>query len=139
MNRHLTLAALALLLVIGLIAVRQLTLPAPQSITPTLTHQPELCLTCHASLEEISASHPVEAFGCVICHGGNALALDQNLAHTNLRGGPNPSDFSAVEASCGGAQCYAGAIADQRDHIQRSITSIQATYAGAPRVWRAAR
>ncbi len=59
------------------------------------------------------------------------LALDQTLAHTGLRGGKNPSDFAVVEASCGGSQCHSGAVADHNDHIQRSITSIQGTYAGA--------
>jgi hypothetical protein len=103
----------------------------PKSITPTLTNQTELCLTCHDGFEEISPSHPVEVFGCVICHGGNALALDANLAHTRVRGGKNPSDFSVVEASCGGSQCHSGAAEDHRDHIQRSTTSVQGTYAGA--------
>jgi hypothetical protein len=37
MNRYLTLASIALLLVIGLILARQAVLPAPRSITPTLT------------------------------------------------------------------------------------------------------
>jgi len=131
MNRQLTLASLALLLIIGLIVVRQAALPAPKSITPTLTQQPELCLTCHDGIEEVSAAHPTEAFGCVLCHGGNALALDKNLAHAGLRGGKNPADFSVVEVSCGGTQCHAGDAVDERNHIQRSLTSIQATYAGA--------
>lgn len=131
MNRQLTLASIGLTLVISLIVLRQLIQPAPQSITPTLTGQAELCLTCHVGIEEISAAHPVEVFGCVICHGGNALALDKGLAHAQMRGGKNPADFAVVEASCGGSQCHAGAIEDQRDHIHRSITSIQGTYAGA--------
>ena len=131
MDRRLTLAAICLTLVIALVVAYQLRLPAPKSITPTLTNQQELCLTCHDGLEEISPSHPVDAFGCVICHGGNALALDANLAHSGMRGGKNPSDFSVVEASCGGSQCHSGAAEDHRDHIQRSLTSIQGTYAGA--------
>jgi len=36
-----------------------------------------------------------------------------------------------VEESCGGSNCHSGSEADQRDHIQRVMTSIQATYAGA--------
>ena len=120
-----------LVAVIALVAVRQASLPTPKSITPTLTGQPELCLTCHAGIEEISPSHPVETFGCVICHGGNALALDKDIAHASLRGGKNPSDFSVVEASCGGSQCHSGSATDYNDHIQRAMTSIQATYAGA--------
>jgi len=131
MDRRIVLSALALLLVSGMAVVYQLNAPVAKSITPTLTNKSELCLTCHDGIEEISPSHPVDAFGCVICHGGNALALDKNLAHTGLRGGKNPADFTVVEASCGGSQCHSGAAADHNDHIQRSITSIQGTYAGA--------
>jgi len=67
----------------------------------------------------------------VICHGGERLALDADLAHSTLRGGRNPSTFEVVEASCGGDTCHSGAAKEQRDHIQRVTTSIQATYAGA--------
>ncbi|HSD82603.1 MAG TPA: hypothetical protein VLG46_02020, partial [Anaerolineae bacterium] len=131
MDRKISLAALALFLISAMAVLVQLNAPTPKSITPTLTNKPELCLTCHDGIEEISPSHPVQTFGCVICHGGNALALDQKLAHTGMRGGQNPSDFAVVEASCGGSQCHAGAATDQRDHIQRATTSIQGTYAGA--------
>src|SRR5512137_1716721 len=131
MERRIAFAAVTLLLVSAMAVLTQLSTPVARSITPTLTNKPELCLTCHAGIEEISPSHPVETFGCVICHGGNALALDKNLAHAGLRGGKNPSDFSVVEASCGGSQCHSGAAADHNDHIQRALTSIQGTYAGA--------
>jgi hypothetical protein len=105
--------------------------PAPIPLTPTLTNEAEYCLTCHADLPEISASHPVESFGCVICHGGERLALDADLAHSSMRGGSNPSDLSVVEESCGGSECHSGSEADDRHHIQRVKTSIQSTYAGA--------
>ncbi|HEY5982095.1 MAG TPA: hypothetical protein VIU38_01365 [Anaerolineales bacterium] len=105
--------------------------PRPVELIPTLTQQPEYCLTCHAELEEISAAHPVKTFGCVVCHGGERLALDGDLAHSTMRGGANPSDFSVVEQSCGSEQCHSGSAQDRRDHIQRATTSIQATYAGA--------
>ena len=36
-----------------------------------------------------------------------------------------------VEASCGGEQCHSGVAQQDRDHIQRALTSIQSTYAGA--------
>lgn len=105
--------------------------PEPVALTPTLTGQTEYCLTCHADLPEISPSHPVETFGCVICHGGERLALDAEVAHSSLRGGANPSDLSVVQQSCGGENCHSGAPADSRDHIQRVMTSLQATYTGA--------
>ncbi len=91
----------------------------------------EYCLTCHSDLAQISNSHPVQTFGCVLCHGGEPLALDANLAHSTMRGGSNPSDFSVVQASCGGANCHSGTPESYSNHIQRATTSIQATYAGA--------
>jgi hypothetical protein len=48
-----------------------------------------------------------------------------------MRGGANPSDLSVVETSCGGTNCHSGSEADDRDHIQRVMTSVQSTYAGA--------
>lgn len=105
--------------------------PAAVASTPTLSGQVEYCQSCHTDLPEISPSHPIETFGCVSCHGGERLALDADLAHSSLRGGANPSDLSVVEASCGGSDCHSGSAQDERDHIQRVQTSLQATYAGA--------
>lgn len=106
-------------------------LPRPVALTPTLTGQQEYCLTCHADLPEISTSHPVETFGCVICHGGERLALEADLAHSSLRGERNPSRLEVVEASCGGSLCHSGDALGERHHISRLVTSLHATYAGA--------
>jgi len=105
--------------------------PAPVPLTPTLTGEIEYCLTCHGDLPEISPAHAVQTFGCVRCHGGERLALDADLAHSSMRGGANPSDLAVVEASCGGSDCHSGTAELDRDHIQRVLTGIQATYAGA--------
>ncbi len=118
---------LAILVAIGWYAQR----PAPVALTPTLTGEVEYCQTCHTDLPEISPSHPVQAFGCVICHGGERLALTKDLAHSTLRGGKNPADLAVVEISCGGSNCHSGASSDHKDHIPRTLSSIQATYAGA--------
>lgn len=128
---RITLASAILLLTLSLawwVTSRQ---PQPVELIPTLTGQPEYCLTCHADLPEISASHPIKTFGCVSCHGGERLALDADLAHSTMRGGANPSGLEVVEASCGGSNCHSGSEADDRHHIQRVKTSVQATYAGA--------
>lgn len=105
--------------------------PEPVMLVPSLTGEPEYCLTCHADLPEISPSHPVETFGCVLCHGGQPLALEVELAHSTMRGGSNPSSLDVVEASCGGSECHSGEAQANRNHIQRVQTSIQSTYAGA--------
>jgi hypothetical protein len=131
MHRPLFLASFILLLASGLAFWQQSRTPTPVAITPSLTGQTEYCLTCHADIPEISQSHPVETFGCVLCHGGEPLALDADLAHSSMRGGANPSDLAVVEASCGGEMCHSGTAQADRDHIQRVTSSLQATYAGA--------
>lgn len=127
----LALASSTLLLMLILVWWMEGRRAEPIALTPTLAGEVENCLTCHADLPEISPSHPVESFGCVICHGGERLALDVDLAHSSMRGGANPSDLAVVEESCGGNDCHSGSEIDGRDHIQRVLTSIQATYAGA--------
>jgi len=131
MRLALPVAALLLTLALGWVAWRSQAGPRPVALTPSLTGQTEYCLTCHQGIEQISAAHPTAAFGCVVCHGGERLALDKTLAHSTLRGGANPSGLAVVQQNCGGAQCHSGTAADQNDHIARVMTSVQATYAGA--------
>jgi hypothetical protein len=131
MKKLLTVASGLFLLSLAFVGWRNSGAPKPVELIPTLTGQPEYCITCHTDVPEISPSHPTAAFGCVSCHGGERLALDANLAHSTMRGGANPSDLSVVEASCGGSSCHSGSEADDRHHIQRVTTSIQSTYAGA--------
>ncbi|MEW5871884.1 MAG: multiheme c-type cytochrome [Chloroflexota bacterium] len=131
MKRPILLASALLLLSVLVAMWHTRRRPHPVEIVPTLTGEAEYCLTCHADVPEISPSHPVQAFGCVICHGGQRLALQADLAHSTLRGGRNPSSLEVVEESCGGADCHSGDPASERNHIQRGLTSIQATYAGA--------
>jgi hypothetical protein len=132
MNRNfLFLASLALLLALFTAWWVNSRSPTPVVLTPALSGETEYCVTCHADLPEISASHPVKTFGCVVCHGGERLALDADLAHSTMRGGNNPSDLAVVEESCGGQNCHSGSPSEDRDHIQRVQTSVQSTYAGA--------
>jgi hypothetical protein len=132
MRRYFLLAASsALLLALFISALDESRRPKPVALIPMLTGQVEYCLTCHSDLAQISKSHPLQTFGCVLCHGGERLALDANLAHSTMRGGKNPSDFSVVQSSCGGANCHSGTPESYSNHIQRATTSIQATYAGA--------
>ncbi len=99
-------------------------------LTPTQTGKPELCVTCHVGIEDISASHPAQTFGCVVCHGGDPLALDADRAHATMRGGRNPSDLSVAAQSCGQPQCHGGYANEEQNHVDRVLKSIQATYAG---------
>src|SRR6266487_5165766 len=131
MKKKLTLASALLFLALMFAWWWNSRQPKPVELTPTLTGQPEYCLTCHQDVPEVSASHPVKAFGCVTCHGGERLALNADLAHSTMRGGANPSDLSVVEQSCGGSNCHSGSVALDRNQIERVMTSVQSTYAGA--------
>lgn len=101
-----------------------------QALVPTQTGKPELCDTCHVGIEDISASHPAQAFGCVVCHGGEPLALDKDRAHSTMRGGRNPSDLSVAAQSCGQPNCHGGYADEEQNHVDRVLKSVQATYAG---------
>ena len=136
MRRLIVIASALLLLTLLGIAWWESRRVRPVALIPSLTGKVEYCLSCHANLPEISKSHPVKTFGCVICHGGEPLALDATLAHSSMRGGANPADFSVVQASCGGANCHSGTAATFTDDIPRSTTSIQDTYAGAIAIMR---
>ncbi len=108
-----------------------------QSVTPRLaangqptdTAAPELCLTCHVGLAEISASHPVDTFGCVICHRGSGLTLNKDQAHAGMLS--NPSDLNVAAETCGQTGCHGGYTDPGRNHVEQVTRSLQATYAGA--------
>lgn len=103
---------------------------AIKTLIPTSTNKPELCITCHAGIEDISASHPAQAMGCIVCHGGDPLALDTERAHATLRGGKNPSDLAVAKQNCGQANCHGGYADEEQNHIDRVLKSLQGTYAG---------
>jgi len=80
------------------------------------------CTTCHLGLKEASLSdvsqqpfrkHPVvphslDAFGCVICHGGQGPATTVAEAHWSERAGEQPIlPTRYIEAGCG--QCHQNA------------------------------
>lgn len=102
------------------------------SLIPSQTGKPEVCLTCHLGMEEISPSHPAEAFGCVVCHGGDGLSLDAIGAHAGMRGGRNPARLDVAAQSCGQTDCHGGypeTGPGGRNAVDRVSRSLQATYA----------
>jgi len=93
------------------------------------------CPTCHLGLEEISAAHPVDAFGCTVCHGGNGRALDKRVAHEGLLGGSNPSKLDVVSRTCGrtapdGTACHGLEEDPERNQANRVPKALMATMTG---------
>ncbi|KUO72457.1 MAG: hypothetical protein APF81_03350 [Desulfosporosinus sp. BRH_c37] len=94
----------------------------------------ERCQTCHLGIEEISKSHPAETFGCVVCHGGNALSLDQNQAHAGMYGAGHPGQLAASQLSCGSqnsnGQCHSGHVRIEDNQVDLIQTSLMANKGG---------
>jgi len=81
------------------------------------------CTTCHLGLKEGTLSdvaqqpfrkhpvvpHPLDAFGCVICHGGQGQATTLVEAHHSERDGEEPIlPTRYIESGCG--QCHQNAL-----------------------------
>ncbi len=103
-----------------------------KELRPIITGKVERCLTCHDGLEEAGPSHPVEAFGCIVCHGGEGIGVTVAIAHQGLIGGRNPSDLSVANQTCGrpGGQCHAERKLEAQNSVDRVRTGIMATMSG---------
>src|SRR5208337_1590368 len=103
-----------------------------KELRPIITGKVERCLTCHDGLEEAGRSHPVEEFGCVICHGGQGIGVTVAIAHQGLSGGRNPSDLSVASQTCGrsGGQCHADRKLEAQNSVARVRSGIMATMSG---------
>jgi cytochrome c1 len=81
------------------------------------------CTTCHLGLNESSLSdvgqqpfrkhpvvpHPLDGFGCVICHGGQGQATTVAEAHHSERAGEDPIlPTRYIESGCG--QCHQNSL-----------------------------
>jgi mono/diheme cytochrome c family protein len=77
------------------------------------------CMTCHVTFDDASysgfkqplayhpnhAQHPVEKFGCTICHQGQGLATDRDAAHGKVEHWEHPMlPMKYIESSC--AKCH---------------------------------
>lgn len=108
----------------------------PEIITLTLPNgESERCLSCHLGIEEISPTHPIDTFGCTVCHGGNGLALDEETAHSHWLGEGKPGNLSTVNYSCGGTgfdgvQCHSGNPDPKDNPVELVQSSIMVTKAG---------
>ncbi|HVJ49495.1 multiheme c-type cytochrome [Desulfitobacterium sp.] len=93
----------------------------------------ERCTTCHLGTEEISKSHPSD-MGCTVCHGGNALSLDEKTAHEGMYGGGHPGQLEVARLSCGGnsavGQCHSGNKNEIDNQVDLMTTSLMASKGG---------
>ncbi len=81
----------------------------------------EKCLSCHARVSDPDPSHPIEAFGCHVCHLGNPYSLDKERAHATVV--KNPASLEVAERTCGKTECHPKILS-------RVKNSLMATNAG---------
>ncbi len=94
----------------------------------------ERCITCHLGIEEISVSHPSDGIGCTVCHGGNALSLEEKTAHEGMYGEGHPGRLEVARLSCGGSsvvgQCHSGHRQEADNQVDLLATSLMASKGG---------
>lgn len=95
----------------------------------------ERCKTCHIGIEEISASHPSDTFGCTVCHGGNPLSLNKVTEHDHMFGVSHPGSLEVASLSCGstgpnGEACHSQNQDPAKNEVDLVKTSIMSTKAG---------
>lgn len=101
-----------------------------RQVSPAGLNRTDRCITCHLGMEnpamadvpqphtlhpgEILIQHPVDKFGCTVCHGGQGRAMDRISAfgeepftHWDLPLLHSPY----IESSCG--KCHLGIFSDQ--------------------------
>jgi len=103
----------------------------------------ESCLTCHDGIEQMSAFHTIEEFGCTICHGSDKPdSLIKSEAHGNMisarsmKGQRNPANLRILEKSCGLAGCHDGHEQADMNHVyrvRRTVMGLQSGISGALR------
>jgi hypothetical protein len=103
------LAAAVLLLATAGMAAPAATPPAGKKAPPAAIG----CVDCHLALDDERITPPAKAFAddihaksgftCAFCHGGDASATDQELAHDKKKGfigKPSPRDIPGICARC---------------------------------------
>ncbi|KAA3618441.1 MAG: hypothetical protein D8M58_13335 [Calditrichaeota bacterium] len=83
----------------------------------------EKCLTCHTDMGDPSPFHPIAAYGCVMCHLGNASTDDKDDAHEEML--VNPSDLNHADLTCG--KCHNDILHNVRNSIMTNNAGLVAS------------
>ncbi len=111
---------LVLLLVAGILIIRELLIERPDQVHITTSGRIDMCLSCHRE-EKLDPAHDPRVIGCASCHLGDALAIDKEQAHTGMV--INPGDLRVVEKTCGIEGCHP-------TDVKKVMNSLMATNRG---------
>ncbi len=122
MSTRLTLL-LVLLIAFALVMKENMT-SRPEQLAVTTTGKVEMCLTCHTT-EKLDAAHDSKVLGCSVCHLGDAMAIDKDVAHVGIV--KNPGDLRVVEKTCGVEGCHAPDVKKVKNSLMATNRGILAT------------
>jgi len=106
------------------VELKQIVLPGLQRV--------DRCITCHLAVEDPGyagyeqplayhpnhAQHPVEKFGCTICHQGQGRATDREAAHGRVKHWEHPMlPLKYIQASC--VKCHSASDLPQSPMLAR--------------------
>lgn len=95
----------------------------PKSYTKIQSFQVDNCLNCHKNYGSLDENHPIEVFGCAMCHGGSANAKTKEEAHKQMV--INPSYLQHAQIFC--SNCH-------KDIVHRVSTSPMQTQIGIKKI-----
>ncbi len=130
MKKTLTLASGSLLLALAFSWWWTSRQPSPVELIPTLTGQPDTASLAMRTFPRSARHIQRHLWMCDLSWRGTSRPECGHGSQHHARR-CNPSDLSVSGISCGGSNCHSGSEADSRNHIQRVMTSVQSTYAGA--------
>ncbi|AGF76953.1 hypothetical protein UWK_00368 [Desulfocapsa sulfexigens DSM 10523] len=111
---------LLLLIVVGVLVVREVLTERPDQVHITTSGRVDMCLSCHRE-EKLDPAHDPRVIGCASCHLGDALAIDKEQAHKGMV--MNPGDLRVVEKTCGVEGCHP-------TDVKKVMNSLMATNRG---------
>ncbi|MDA8418028.1 MAG: hypothetical protein M0Z90_03240 [Desulfobacteraceae bacterium] len=115
---------LLLLVVIGLVILRENLKKRPRQLYQTVNGQVEMCLSCHQG-ERLDPAHDVTVLGCSSCHLGDPLATGKTAAHRGMV--ENPGDLRVVNRTCGVNGCHAIDVPKVKNSLMATNRGILAT------------
>ncbi|PIE68693.1 MAG: amino acid ABC transporter substrate-binding protein [Deltaproteobacteria bacterium] len=113
-----------LLLMIGVLIVKEATTDYPAQLPVTTAGYVDMCLSCHAD-EELDPAHDARVLGCSPCHLGDAMARDKDKAHEGMV--LNPGDLRVVHRTCGVEGCHPADVEKVKNSLMATNRGILAT------------
>lgn len=123
-NRAALLSVLLLVVLVAVMAGKEMLLKRPQQLYLTAAGSVDMCLSCHKE-EKLDSAHNVEMIGCAPCHLGNPLAITKEEAHKGVV--VNPGDLRVADRTCSVEGCHPADIHKVKNSLMATNRGILGT------------